>query len=174
MSPHDRAFAKRLATRVVEIDRGKLHNYSCGFDRYPERREERLAAEERAFALQDKKLAQEEVWIRQGIKARRTRNMENVDRDVVHQRERMQEASQAIEQINSAIQSIALNTVKAADDAALAQQGAVSGAQGVRSAVLSIDQVKERILLLKETMTVLSPFSATMERLSFSRWAMSP
>ena len=72
---HDRAFAKRLATRVVEIDRGKLHNYSCGFDRYPERREERLAAEERAFALQDKKLAQEEVWIRQGIKARRTRNM---------------------------------------------------------------------------------------------------
>lgn len=80
-------------------------------------------------------------------------NMENVDRDVVLQRERMQEASLAIEQINAAIQSIALNTVKAADDAALAQQGAVSGAQGVRSAVLSIDQVKERILLLKETMT---------------------
>ncbi len=75
---HDRAFAKRLATRVVEIDRGKLHSYSCGFDRYPERREERLAAEERAFALFDKKLAQEEVWIRQGIKARRTRNMGRV------------------------------------------------------------------------------------------------
>lgn len=75
---HDRAFAKRLATRVVEVDRGKLHNYSCGFDRYPERREERLAAEERAFALQDKKLAQEEAWIRQGIKARRTRNMGRV------------------------------------------------------------------------------------------------
>jgi len=75
---HDRAFAKRLATRVVEIDRGKLHNYSCGFERYPERREERLAAEERAFALQDKKLAQEEAWIRQGIKARRTRNMGRV------------------------------------------------------------------------------------------------
>ena len=75
---HDRAFAKRLATRVVEIDRGKLHSYSCGFDRYPERREERLAIEERAFALFDKKLAQEEVWIRQGIKARRTRNMGRV------------------------------------------------------------------------------------------------
>ena len=75
---HDRAFAKRLATRVVEIDRGKLHSYSCGFDRYPERREERLAAEERAFALFDKKLAQEEVWVRQGIKARRTRNMGRV------------------------------------------------------------------------------------------------
>ena len=75
---HDRAFARRLATRVVEIDRGKLYSYSCGFDRYPERREERLASEERAFALFDKKLAQEEVWIRQGIKARRTRNMGRV------------------------------------------------------------------------------------------------
>ncbi len=75
---HDRAFAKRLATRVVEIDRGRLYSYSCGFDRYPERREERLAVEERTFALFDKKLAQEEVWIRQGIKARRTRNMGRV------------------------------------------------------------------------------------------------
>lgn len=75
---HDRAFARRLATRVVEIDRGKLHSYSCGFDRYPERREERLAAEERAFELFNKKLAREEAWIRQGIKARRTRNMGRV------------------------------------------------------------------------------------------------
>ncbi len=75
---HDRAFSKRLATRVVEIDRGKLHSYSCTFDRYPERREERLAIEERAFALFDKKLAQEEAWVRQGIKARRTRNMGRV------------------------------------------------------------------------------------------------
>ena len=57
-------------------------------------------------------------------------NMENVDRDVVHQREKMQDASQAIEQINSAIQSIALNTVKAADDAALAQQGGCVGRAG--------------------------------------------
>ncbi len=75
---HDRAFARRLATRVVEIDRGKLYSYSCGFDRYPERREDRLAAEERAFELSDKKLAREEAWIRQGIKARRTRNMGRV------------------------------------------------------------------------------------------------
>ena len=75
-------------------------------------------------------------------------NMENVDRDVVLQRERMQVASQAIEQINAAIQEIAVNTSKASDDASLAQQGAASGAQGVRSAVISIAQVKERILLL--------------------------
>ncbi|PWM70544.1 MAG: ABC transporter ATP-binding protein [Desulfovibrionaceae bacterium] len=75
---HDRAFAGRLATRVVEIDRGKLYSYSCGFERYPERREERLAAEEQACRLFDKKLAREEAWIRQGIKARRTRNMGRV------------------------------------------------------------------------------------------------
>ena len=75
---HDRAFAGRLATRVVEIDRGKLYSYSCGFERYPERREERLAAEEQACRLFDKKFAREEAWIRQGIKARRTRNMGRV------------------------------------------------------------------------------------------------
>jgi ATP-binding cassette subfamily F protein uup len=75
---HDRAFAERLATRVVEIDRGKLFNYACGFDKYPARREERLEIEEREFVQFDKKLAQEEVWVRQGIKARRTRNMGRV------------------------------------------------------------------------------------------------
>ena len=75
---HDRAFARRLATRMVEVDRGKLHSYDCGYDRYLERREERLEIEERHFALFDRKLAQEETWIRQGIKARRTRNMGRV------------------------------------------------------------------------------------------------
>ncbi|MDL2271549.1 ATP-binding cassette domain-containing protein [Desulfovibrio sp. OttesenSCG-928-I05] len=75
---HDRAFSQRLATRVVEIDRGKLHSYSCPFDQYAERREERLDIEEKHFALFDRKLAKEEAWIRQGIKARRTRNMGRV------------------------------------------------------------------------------------------------
>ncbi|SHN49111.1 ATP-binding cassette domain-containing protein [Desulfovibrio litoralis] len=75
---HDRAFAQRLATRMVEIDRGKLYSYGCGFAQYTEKREERLEIEERHFALFDKKLAQEEVWIRQGVKARRTRNMGRV------------------------------------------------------------------------------------------------
>lgn len=75
---HDRAFIQRLATRFVEVDRGAVHSYACTYDQYEERREARLEAEERAFALQDKKLAAEEVWIRQGIKARRTRNMGRV------------------------------------------------------------------------------------------------
>lgn len=76
---HDRAFVNKLATRIVELDRGKLSSYdvtqgSKGYARYQELKEQQLAAEEKNNANFDKKLAQEEVWIRQGIKARRTRN----------------------------------------------------------------------------------------------------
>ena len=71
---HDRGFLARLATRIVELDRGKLASYPMSYERYLEAREAALAAEERAEALFDKRLAQEEVWVRQGIKARRTRN----------------------------------------------------------------------------------------------------
>ncbi len=71
---HDRAFLTRLATRILEIDRGKLFDWSCDYATFLARKEEALAAEEKQNALFDKKLAQEEVWIRQGIKARRTRN----------------------------------------------------------------------------------------------------
>ncbi|MEX2092129.1 MAG: ATP-binding cassette domain-containing protein [Pirellulales bacterium] len=71
---HDRAFLRRLATRILEIDRGRLFDWSCDYETFLERKEAALAAEEKQYALFDKKLAQEEVWIRQGIKARRTRN----------------------------------------------------------------------------------------------------
>ncbi len=71
---HDRAFVRALATRIVEIDRGALTDWPGDYDNYLRRREERLHAESQANALFDKKLAQEEIWIRQGIKARRTRN----------------------------------------------------------------------------------------------------
>lgn len=71
---HDRSFLQALATRIVEIDRGQLTDWPGDYANYLRRREERLHAESQANALFDKKLAQEEVWIRQGIKARRTRN----------------------------------------------------------------------------------------------------
>ncbi|HWR93294.1 MAG TPA: ATP-binding cassette domain-containing protein, partial [Desulfobacterales bacterium] len=71
---HDRAFARRLANRTAELDRGRLYAFSCGYDEFTERREALLEAEITRQALFDKKLAQEEVWVRQGIKARRTRN----------------------------------------------------------------------------------------------------
>jgi ATP-binding cassette subfamily F protein uup len=71
---HDRSFLRALATRIVEIDRGQLTDWPGDYDNYLRRREERLHAESQANSHFDKKLAQEEVWIRQGIKARRTRN----------------------------------------------------------------------------------------------------
>ncbi|EWC40507.1 ATP-binding cassette domain-containing protein [Stutzerimonas stutzeri] len=71
---HDRAFLQNLATRILELDRGHLIDWNGDYASFLGHKEQQLAAEETANALFDKKLAQEEVWIRQGIKARRTRN----------------------------------------------------------------------------------------------------
>jgi ATP-binding cassette subfamily F protein uup len=71
---HDRMFLRRVATRIIELDRGNLADWSCDYDTFLKRKEDQLAAEEKQRAEFDKKLAREEVWIRQGIQARRTRN----------------------------------------------------------------------------------------------------
>lgn len=71
---HDRAFLQHLATRIVELDRGHLIDWQGDYTSFLSHKEQQLAAEETANNLFDKKLAQEEIWIRQGIKARRTRN----------------------------------------------------------------------------------------------------
>ncbi len=87
---HDRRFLRALATRILEIDRGQLTSWPGDFDNYLRRREERLHAEAQAAAHFDRKLAEEEVWIRQGIKARRTRNEGRVRALKAMRRERMQ------------------------------------------------------------------------------------
>jgi ATP-binding cassette subfamily F protein uup len=71
---HDRSFLQSIATRIVEIDRGKLFSYACRYTTYLKRRQAMEEAEDKQRQTFDKKLAQEEVWIRQGVKARRTRN----------------------------------------------------------------------------------------------------
>ena len=71
---HDRAFLKKLSTRIVELDRGHLTSWACDYETYLERKSAALDAEAKQWAAFDKKLAQEEVWLRQGVKARRTRN----------------------------------------------------------------------------------------------------
>lgn len=71
---HDRRFLRKLATRIVELDRGRLYDWACDYNTFLERKQALLDAEEVANAKFDKKLAEEEVWIRKGIKARRTRN----------------------------------------------------------------------------------------------------
>ncbi len=92
---HDRAFLRRLATRIVELDRGHLQSWDCDYDAYLVRKAAWLDAEEKRWALFDKKLAQEEAWIRQGVKARRTRNegrvraLEQLRRERLRRRERI-------------------------------------------------------------------------------------
>ena len=77
---HDRAFLRRLATRIIELDRGLLRSWPGTYDDYLRRKEEALRIEAQQEALFDKRLAQEEAWIRKGIEARRTRNQGRVER----------------------------------------------------------------------------------------------
>jgi ATP-binding cassette subfamily F protein uup len=71
---HDRTFLQALATRIVELDRGRLTSWACSYREYLERKEHFLETEEKRWADFDRKLSEEEAWIRRGIKARRTRN----------------------------------------------------------------------------------------------------
>jgi ATP-binding cassette subfamily F protein uup len=76
---HDRVFLRKLATRIVELDRGRLASWACDYDTYLVRKEEVLEAEERRQALFDKKLAQEEAWIRRGVRAQRSRAQSRIN-----------------------------------------------------------------------------------------------
>jgi len=87
---HDRAFIRSMATRIVELDRGHLTSWPGNYDKYLEAKEKALEEEERRNAEFDKKLAQEERWIRQGIKARRTRNQGRVQHLKAMREERRQ------------------------------------------------------------------------------------
>ena len=71
---HDRAFVRRVATRIFELDRGRVRTWNFPYDKFVQFRDQALAEEEKANKLFDKRLAEEEVWIRKGIQARRTRN----------------------------------------------------------------------------------------------------
>jgi len=101
---HDRAFLRRMATRILEIDRGRLFDWSCDYDTFLIRKEDALAAEEKQAALFDKRLAEEEGWIRTGIKARRTRNegrvrrLESMRRDRADRRDRQGRAAVRIQE----------------------------------------------------------------------------
>lgn len=87
---HDRAFLSKLATRILEIDRGRLFDWSCDYATFLQRKELALQAQEKQDALFDKRLAEEEAWIRTGIKARRTRNEGRVRRLEEMRRQRAQ------------------------------------------------------------------------------------
>lgn len=101
---HDRTFLQALATRIVQLDRGQLASFPGDYQNYLKKREEMLAAEAEQNAQFDKKLAQEEVWIRQGIKARRTRNegrvraLEKMRRERSQRRERQGSVSMQLQE----------------------------------------------------------------------------
>jgi ABC transport system ATP-binding/permease protein len=92
---HDRAFLQRLAMRIVEIDRGRLISFACDYRTYLERRRAILESEEKQWHDFDKKLAKEEAWVRQGVKARRTRNEGRVRALMQMRQERARRQSQA-------------------------------------------------------------------------------
>ena len=91
---HDRRFLQRVATRILELDRGHLTDWPGDYANYLRRKEERRHAESQANALFDRRLAEEEVWIRQGIKARRTRNEGRVRALEAMRRERLERREQ--------------------------------------------------------------------------------
>lgn len=101
---HDRAFIRNLATRIIDLDRGHLTSYPGSYDKYLELKQQLLEVEESQNAEFDKKLAQEEVWIRQGVKARRTRNegrvraLEQLRRERAQRREQQGSAKLSVQQ----------------------------------------------------------------------------
>jgi ATP-binding cassette subfamily F protein uup len=96
---HDRVFLQTLAQRIIEIDRGKLFDWSCDYPTFLKRKQAFLEAEEKQNAQFDKKLAQEEVWIRKGVMARRTRNEGRV-RALENMREDRKERRKQIGSVN--------------------------------------------------------------------------
>ncbi len=100
---HDRTFLKRIATRIVELDRGRLYNWDCDYETCLKRKDAELKAEAKQNLNFDKKLAEEEAWIRRGIKARRTRNMGRV-RDLIKMREERQSRRERTGSVHMVIQ----------------------------------------------------------------------
>ncbi len=105
---HDRAFVKKLATRIIELDRGRLTSYHCNYETYLLRKEAVMEAETVENALFDKKLALEEVWIRKGIKARRKRNQGRV-RVLKKMREERRQRKETIGTVRMLLQNVQLS-----------------------------------------------------------------
>ncbi len=100
---HDRRFVNNLATRIIDLDRGNLSSWPGNYDDYAQKKAEQLANEAKENALFDKKLAEEEVWIRKGVEARRTRNEGRV-RALMALREERRDRRDRVGQLNVAVQ----------------------------------------------------------------------
>ncbi len=101
---HDRAFLQKLATRIIDVDRTRIVSFECSYDKYLERKDQMIADELRQNELFDKRLAEEEVWIRQGVRERRTRNEGRVRR-LKAMREDRKERKELIGKVKVELQS---------------------------------------------------------------------
>ena len=106
---HDRRFVDRVATRIIDLDRGRLSSWPGNYSDYAARKAAQLADEARANALFDKRLAQEEVWIRKGVEARRTRNEGRV-RALMAMRTERRERREHTGQASMAVQEAAASS----------------------------------------------------------------
>jgi ATP-binding cassette subfamily F protein uup len=100
---HDREFVRKLATRIVEVDRAQLLSWDCPYDTYLVRKEAALEAESKQRALFDKRLAQEEVWVRRGVEARRTKSLSRI-RELVKMREERSERRERMGSVQMRVQ----------------------------------------------------------------------
>lgn len=169
---HDRAFIRRMANRILELDRGHLSSWPGDYDRYLADKEKALEEEERRNAEFDRKLAQEERWIRQGIKARRTRNQGRVRHLKAlreERRQRREQTGKARLQIEDAGRSGKL--VAEAVDASFGYPGQPPLIEGLNLTVLSGDKVgligengSGKSTLLKLLLGELEPTSGEIRR----------
>ena len=166
---HDRSFIRQMATRIIDLDRGKIASWSGNYDNYLLGKEEALRVEELQNAEFDKKLAQEEVWIRQGIKARRTRNEGRV-RALKAMRqeysERLQVMGSAKMQIEEALRSGKIvfeleNVTYQVDDKLLVNDFSVQVLRGDKIALIGPNGIG-KTTLLKLMLGNLTPTSGSV------------
>lgn len=100
---HDRVFLRKLSTRIIEVDRGRLLDWPCDYTTFLQRKEAALEVEAQQQALFDKKLAQEEIWVRTGIKARRTRSEARV-RELIKMREERRQRKDRVGNVRLVVQ----------------------------------------------------------------------
>ena len=167
---HDRRFLQQLATRIVDIDRGELRSWPGNYENYKRRKAEAEAQEDEENALFDKRLAEEEAWIRQGIKARRTRNEGRVRaleamREEAEQRiKRPQQARMSLEHAEPSGRKVieAYNVTYAYDESPLIEDFNIKIMRGERIALIGNNGVGKSTLL-KLLLGQLEPDSGTVK-----------